>query len=132
MHFTLLFLLMALQSANPVADLRWKNRVIILSADDSETSREQIRLFATDAPGFAERKLVVFMMNGDTLSGPGTRKWAVKTARAVRRAYAVPERGFQLKLIGLDGGVKLERSSLLSLADLYAVIDGMPMRRAGN
>ena len=37
---------------------------------------------------------------------------------------------FEVILIGLDGGVKLRKSELLSSEELFTVIDGMPMRRA--
>ena len=40
------------------------------------------------------------------------------------------EEPFEVVLIGLDGGVKLRKESPLSKEDLYAIIDGMPMRRA--
>ena len=32
-------------------------------------------------------------------------------------------------LIGLDGGIKLRQNSILTKEKLFAIIDGMPMRR---
>ena len=32
-------------------------------------------------------------------------------------------------LIGLDGGVKLRQTEMISLDKLFTLIDGMPMRR---
>ena len=32
-------------------------------------------------------------------------------------------------LIGLDGGIKLEQIQILSAEKLFAIIDGMPMRK---
>ncbi|OHX63799.1 hypothetical protein NH26_24710 [Flammeovirga pacifica] len=37
---------------------------------------------------------------------------------------------FEVVLIGLDGGVKLRQSTILSKKALYDKIDSMPMRRA--
>ncbi|MBE36310.1 MAG: hypothetical protein CMI16_12280 [Opitutaceae bacterium] len=36
---------------------------------------------------------------------------------------------FSITLIGKGGGVKLKRDEVLSTAELFAVIDAMPMRR---
>jgi hypothetical protein len=35
----------------------------------------------------------------------------------------------EIVLIGLDGGVKLRQNEFLGCEDLFAIIDGMPMRR---
>jgi hypothetical protein len=37
--------------------------------------------------------------------------------------------GFETVLLGKDGGVKIRSASVMSAADLKAVIDAMPMRR---
>ena len=42
--------------------------------------------------------------------------------------FVVSSSGFQLLLLGKDGGVKL-RSSTASLEDIFSLIDTMPMRR---
>jgi hypothetical protein len=51
----------------------------------------------------------------------------------------IAAQGFEIVLIGLDGGIKLRQDSSPEkdnlffadpLAELYALIDGMPMRRA--
>jgi len=36
---------------------------------------------------------------------------------------------FTIRLIGLDGGIKLEQNRVLSSEKLFTVIDGMPMRK---
>ncbi|MDP5094209.1 MAG: DUF4174 domain-containing protein, partial [Polaribacter sp.] len=36
---------------------------------------------------------------------------------------------FKVMLIGLDGGIKLAQSTVLSKEKLFAIIDGMPMRK---
>ena len=36
---------------------------------------------------------------------------------------------FEVVLIGLDGGIKLRQTKLVSLDKLFTLIDGMPMRR---
>ncbi|MEM9823617.1 MAG: DUF4174 domain-containing protein [Bacteroidota bacterium] len=36
---------------------------------------------------------------------------------------------FEVLLLGLDGGVKLQQPEVLSCTELFAIIDRMPMRR---
>jgi hypothetical protein len=38
--------------------------------------------------------------------------------------------GFQVLLIGLDGGVKMDQSEIISCKKLFGTIDSMPMRKA--
>ena len=43
--------------------------------------------------------------------------------------YKKTDSGFEVVLLGLDGGIKLQQGELLQLERLYAIIDAMPMRR---
>ena len=45
----------------------------------------------------------------------------------LRAALAVD--GFEVLLVGKDGGVKLRQETPLSVDDLFATIDAMPMRQ---
>lgn len=50
---------------------------------------------------------------------------------AVRRQLGLQGRGAQLVLIGKDGSVKARQSdAVFDLAGVFALIGGMPMRRA--
>jgi len=40
-----------------------------------------------------------------------------------------PDSGFEILLIGLDGGVKLRQDEVIDTETLFARIDAMPMRR---
>jgi hypothetical protein len=46
------------------------------------------------------------------------------------RPSADPRRRQSVRLIGKDGGVKLDRDTPVAVAELFALIDAMPMRRA--
>ena len=35
---------------------------------------------------------------------------------------------FEVKLIGLDGGIKLTKNEIIYIEELYRIIDSMPMR----
>jgi hypothetical protein len=118
-------------SAQDLGSHQWQDRVLLLLTDDLQNP-EYIR--QTDAlqqhPGeLAERKLVVYTLNEGRYSkgippGPWnkgvTRKHRIKDAKT----------GFRIVLIGLDGGVKLDKPAFTAPEVLWTLIDGMPMRRA--
>jgi hypothetical protein len=50
--------------------------------------------------------------------------------RDVRVEVRLGARAFRLQLIGRDGGVKLEAARPVAPAEIWALIDAMPMRQA--
>ena len=85
---------------------RWKDRVLVVEAPSSEdaTYREQVALWQAAEAGLRERDLVT-----KTTFGAET---------------------FRVRLVGKDGGVKADSREVISIENLFALIDGMPMRRA--
>lgn len=84
---------------------RWKERIVLLKAPTAANLAYQTQLdaFAEQQAGMDERDLVVISQFGaDT---------------------------FSAVLIGKDGGRKWEQNEPLNPADLFALIDGMPMRQ---
>ena len=57
-----------------------------------------------------------------------TKEW--KKSNALYDAYKKTTTPFEVVLIGLDGGVKLRQTLVLSCQKLFGTIDVMPMRRA--
>lgn len=85
---------------------RWKERVVLLQAPTAANSAYQAQLdaFAEQQAGMDERDLVIISQFGaDT---------------------------FSAVLNGKDGGRKWEQNEPLNPTDLFALIDGMPMRQA--
>jgi hypothetical protein len=78
--------------------------------------------------GLNERDIVVIFVIEDALS---TKRKPTPNASAVdlRDAYDVLPHEFRVVLIGKDGGVKLRQEEPISMADLFALIDSMPMRK---
>lgn len=104
---------------------QWKDRVIIISADQNSKQylEQQIAIFKNDVSGLRERKLVVYSCEDhdclyDNFLDPLSRS----------SFKGKPANGFQLQLIGLDGGLKYSFKEIISLEKLFAIIDGMPMR----
>ncbi|MCA0849296.1 DUF4174 domain-containing protein [Salipiger thiooxidans] len=102
--------------ARDLAGMRWEKRPVLIFASSGEDPdyRRQMTLLQQAAQALAERDIVV-------LSDLDPR-----TPSPLRQGFQPA--GFKLVLVGKDGGVKLERDSVLSPDELFAVIDRMPMR----
>jgi hypothetical protein len=121
---------MAETDARPLDDLRWQQRVIVImaaSGEDPALVDQETRLRAA-AADLAERDVVLITATGDTVTIDGATS-NVPTADQFRQAYAGGTSGFQVLLIGKDGGVKLRSGEPVAAADVFALIDSMPMRR---
>ena len=120
---------MADTDARPLDHLRWQQRVIVVmaaSGADPALLDQETRLRAA-AADLAERDVVLVTATGDTVMIDG--KTSEASADQLRQAYAGDTSGFQVLLIGKDGGVKLRAAEPVAAADLFALIDSMPMRR---
>ena len=119
-------------TAQSLSKHEWNDRLILLLVEDEENDlfQKQLRAFRTEADGMQDRKLVVYQIrsNAYTKGLKPAKEW--KSATTVYSSYKKSTAPFELLLIGLDGGIKLRQSTFLSTQDLFAIIDGMPMRRA--
>jgi hypothetical protein len=78
--------------------------------------------------GLNERDVVVISVLKDMVS-TRERPAAPVSADDLRDAYDVLPHDFRVVLIGKDGGVKLRQDEPILAADLFALIDSMPMRK---
>jgi hypothetical protein len=111
---------------------RWKNRVLVISAhaaEDSDLTLQQ-QAVAASADAFADRELVLVTLLDAGPSATAERTLAEHEVAAVRAELGMPPGSFSLRLIGKDGSVKLASDVATSMADVYALIDTMPMRRS--
>ena len=80
--------------------------------------------------GMEERKILVYQIIPQQyrtgLNRPD--KWVY--ANNLFKNYKSMEADLEVILIGLDGGIKMRQAEFLSCKNLFAIIDGMPMRRA--
>ncbi|MBX2842671.1 MAG: DUF4174 domain-containing protein [Flammeovirgaceae bacterium] len=129
--FILLFFLMTQNAqAQDLKKNQWENRLLLLISNNSqnENFRKQISELKANQEGLKERKLVVYQIF------PKEYKMALNTQNELISSklysYHNPENSpFKVILIGLDGGVKLERPNFLSCKTLFGTIDSMPMRQ---
>ena len=114
--------------AQDLEQYEWKDRVLIVKAKNSALIQQQIDVLNKDLKGLKERKLIVYKVTPNQYAkGIKSDNWIPnKTFYTKLRRTS---REFEVILIGLDGGVKLRQTLLLSKEKLFALIDGMPMRR---
>jgi hypothetical protein len=80
-----------------------------------------------------ERKLVLYEIIGDKYRKTDFQKmdsaFVWQTAESWPRELVDHSSPFHVMLIGLDGGIKLKKSEILTKTQLFGLIDSMPMRR---
>jgi len=54
---------------------------------------------------------------------------ASEAALSLRKRYKVNLGEFAVLLVGMDGGIKLNRQNEIRVEDIFDLIDTMPMRR---
>ena len=96
---------------------RWSHRPVLLFApsEHDKAYRLQMKILDAAESGLAERDVLVLSDILDVGRGK------------LRKTFQID--GFEIILIGKDGGVKLRSKTPISVEDLFSVIDAMPMRR---
>jgi hypothetical protein len=122
---------MAETNQRPLDHLRWQQRVIVVMAEapDDPALLEQQRRLREAAPDLAVRDVTLITATNETVTIDGNRAAGRPSADQLRHAYARGASGFQVVLIGKDGGVKLRAGEPVPTADVLALIDSMPMRQ---
>ena len=77
-----------------------------------------------------ERKLIVYQLTPEKYKTGMSENPDWQFSGELFKKYKSAKTNFEIILIGLDGGIKLRQQELLTTRDLFAIIDGMPMRRA--
>ncbi len=110
---------------DPLKPFLWKARVLVVSAPSPGDAQLLAQDAALDAEpdGQAERELSVIRIVGTQADGG-------VDAQALRERLSMPPDRFEVALVGKDGGVAHRQAHALPLAEVFARIDAMPMRRA--
>lgn len=84
---------------------QWRHRVLVIDTPTQQSAEylRQSAALAAASAGLEERHVQI----------------VTQTAKV-----------FRVRLVGKDGGVKLDRGVLVDVPTLFALIDAMPMRRA--
>ena len=130
----------ALAQTNPLDLFQWEKRVLLLFADqpaDPWAYRQRLELLE-DRCDFNNRDLLLLEVYADRpvlatgvwFGGQEVEEAPLESISnaALRRAYGV-EAGFGLVLVGKDGWEKRRSRLPDNINEIYAQIDGMPMRQ---
>lgn len=96
---------------------QWQSRPLVIFAPSPQDARyqQQIALLKQNPAALAERDIVVL---SDT-----------DPAQHGRLRSELNPRGFEVVLVGKDGGMKMRETEPLTAEILFSTIDKMPMRR---
>lgn len=123
--FTLCFLTQS--NAQELKDYKWKNRLVLVIGNNTinTTYTQQLEVLKNDNQGLNERRLKLFKVLPNKYQ-LDEEVW-VEGAQIFDK-YNSNKDPFRIILIGLDGGIKLSQSTVISKKDLFDLIDSMPMR----
>ncbi len=102
-------------SAQSLADCRWKTRIVLIFGEGNYAAiaNKQKEILLAQSKGLEERDLQIFVN---------------PEPRSMRELRS--QTGFEVMLIGKDGGVKKRKTTLLTPEELFDIIDAMPMRQS--
>lgn len=111
-------------------DFAWKNRVVLVfGGAANKTLLQQIEILKRQKAKLDDRDMVVIRVSeGEARAVYGNAP--VLEPAALRRDADIKTSGFQVVLVGMDGGIKLRSEKVVSDVEMFDLIDRMPMRRA--
>lgn len=102
--------------------------MLIYSSDKNAPKlSKQLSILSQDKEGLAERKLVIYSFTKNTYRKNFEKNW--KESNSLFKKFVNKKDNFTVWLLGLDGGVKLKQQGIISTQKLFAIIDGMPIRK---
>jgi len=107
---------------------QWQHRILIVHTTDADSEKfvDQLQAFNGQEKGLIERKLILYKIIGNQLelldfknsrpldSGTISENFIYK--------YLQNTNDFKIILLGLDGGIKLQQESILSIDTLFNTI----------
>ena len=121
----------AAAAAPGLGDYQWQRRPLLLFAPTDSDPRlvETVRRIEASRCDFADRDMVLGQIVTDGTSTLDGQVLETGQARRLFSQFGIGTNTFSAVLIGKDGGEKLRVNGVPDLGAIYAVIDGMPMRR---
>lgn len=120
-----------LAQENLLAVYQDQKRLLLIFAPSSTQAdyEQQHTLLRGHEAECEERDLLVFHLFADGISYAGEVQVDAESAADLRRHFDVASLAFHLMLIGKDGGVKWQADRPTPLAQIFEIIDSMPMRQ---
>jgi len=112
---------------------QWEHRILIVKIPNGNSikAQKQYKEIHKSLEGMIERKLVLytivnedfFFVNYESCTLNNTGKISKKLKEILNQ-----KEDFEILLIGLDGGIKLKQTNVLTQENLFNIVDAMPMR----
>ena len=119
------------QPAFDLGAFRWENRLLLVFAPTPQDTAYQDlkRQVQRRQQDFDERDMLLIEVLAQGSSRVGDEVLSPAAADGLRRQFGIAPAQFGVILIGKDGGVKLRANQPTPLAEVFGLIDTMPMRR---
>lgn len=126
-------ILVVSMSAQDLKKQQWEHRIIIVKSSivNAEKQQEQWKELEVSSEEMIERRFVLYIVTGDDFSFINYKNPARNDSGKVSGKLAEifnPKEDFEVLLIGLDGGIKLRQTDILTKEKLFNLVDAMPMR----
>ena len=112
-------------------ELEWEYRPLVIFApvsNDLRLQETQSRLQKL-ACELNDRKMMVGVIIKQGTNTLGSEILSISYSKELRHRYNIQENDFTVLLFGKDGDVKYRTDAIPDLREIFALIDGMPMRQ---
>ena len=112
-----------------LSQLQWKKRVVLLFLNDE--NKDVVQMLKHQEMELIDRHIAWFVIDGTQVHSnyDGDISQSFVSSLKEMRSKIDETKSQQVILIGKDGGIK-DKNDTLDFQGLYALIDGMPMRRS--
>ena len=122
---------MNITKAQHLDDYRWGNRILLLIDKNSDTDAviAQMENLGAENGALTERDLIIFIVTPDLVYTTEGAKTKINSEKLYKDCdLEIDFTG--VVLLGKDGGVKMREPFEVAAETIFALIDGMPMRRS--
>ena len=119
--------------ASPLDNYRWDKRILIVFADELENDHliQVSQLLANAECALQDRDILVSWIYPGGEGRVGDLTLSAQEVLELRNQFRLSRSSnLTAALVGKDGGIKAHYEAWPALGEVFALIDGMPMRRA--
>jgi hypothetical protein len=111
--------------------LIWDYRIVVITSSDASADLYQVQQagLLAEQDGLRDRNIIIISLFDSGCSLIDGRPLSSGSAQEMLSRLGADSTTFSVRLIGKDGGVKLNQTDLLDADVLFGIIDQMPMRR---
>jgi hypothetical protein len=112
-------------------EYKWKNRLLVVfsPSEDYARYRDLRKQLQDQESAIVDRDLLVFHILERGESWLGDISIDRQSAALLRDRFSAKPGQYTVVLIGKDGGEKLRRGDEVNIAEIFSLIDSMPMRQ---